>query len=80
MARERRAEGPAAGLAEARTQPSHKRVSGLAGEKPRASPARANSVAGGRGTRPGQRPLPAGQDLREALHGFLAVPVALQTP
>ena len=45
---------------------------------PPVSPARANSVAGGLGARPGQRPLPAEQDLREALRGFLAAPVALQ--
>src|ERR1700750_50194 len=45
---------------------------------PPVSSARANSVAGGLGARPGQRPLSAKQDLREALRGFLATPVALQ--
>src|SRR6266702_8434868 len=45
---------------------------------PPVSSARANSVAGGLGARPGQRPVPAEQDLRETFHGFLAGPVALQ--
>src|SRR6516162_6272201 len=42
------------------------------------SAAHANSVAGGLGAGPGQRPLSAEQDLREALGGFRACPVALQ--
>ena len=45
---------------------------------PPVSSARANSVAGRLGARPGQRPLPSEQDLGEALRGFLAAPVALQ--
>ncbi len=48
------------------------------GHMPPVSSARADSVAGGFGARPGQRPLPAEQDLREALRGVLAGPVALQ--
>jgi len=35
-------------------------------------------MAGGLGARPGQRLVPAEQDLREAFRGFLAGPVALQ--
>ena len=45
---------------------------------PSVSAARANSVAGGLAASPGQRPVPAEQDLREAFHGFLAGPVPLQ--
>src|ERR1700733_11060161 len=40
--------------------------------------ARAYSVADGLGACPGQRPLPTEQDLREALRGFLAAPIALK--
>src|SRR5690348_4807508 len=42
------------------------------------SSARADSVAGGLAARPGQGPVPAEQDLREALRGFLMGPIPLQ--
>jgi len=35
-------------------------------------------MAGGLGARPGQRLVPAEQDLREAFRGFLAGPIPLQ--
>lgn len=42
------------------------------------SAARASSVACGLAASPGQGPVPAEQDLREAFRGFLAGPVPLQ--
>ena len=50
----------------------------LTAHMPPVSSARASSIAGGLGARPGQGPVPAEQDLRKAFCGFLAGPVALQ--